>query len=195
MDQKKSLSTLVEEAKARVAAMSPEERDAMWQAQRESWVRGEMAMGESSVAVMPCPRPRHSVKPLDLSMLLRNAFLSGRGLKDGDRLSEADQVAWTEYDPTALLSYRRIESALDRPPFDGWQPVAPEGWFLERAAHGHTSIIYNGDKHEPLSHADGSWKVEFQCLPHGGRLTGARGKTFREAWENACAAVAAEGRK
>lgn len=50
---KKPLSVLVEEAKARVAAMSPEEREAMWQVQRESWVRGEMAMGETSVVAMP----------------------------------------------------------------------------------------------------------------------------------------------
>lgn len=133
------------------------------------------------------------VKPLDLSMILRNAFLSGRGLKDGDRLSDADQAAWMDYDPTELLPYRRIDSALARPPLKAGEPFMPEaptGWFLYSAANEHTRIIYNGDKHEPLPHAEGAWKVEFQRLPYGGRLTGARGKTFREAWENACAAVA-----
>ncbi|MGX7874430.1 hypothetical protein ACVDG5_018210 [Mesorhizobium sp. ORM6] len=75
-------------------------------------------------------------------------------------------------------------------PTEIWQPVEPEGWFLHSAANEHTRIIYNGDKHKPLPHANGPWKVEFQRLPYGGRLTGARGTTFREAWENACAAVA-----
>ncbi|TPI86392.1 hypothetical protein [Mesorhizobium sp. B2-8-9] len=56
---RKSLSVLLEEAKARVAAMSPEEREAMWQAQRESWVRGEMAMGESSVVMKPTQPAAH----------------------------------------------------------------------------------------------------------------------------------------
>ncbi|TIW04126.1 MAG: hypothetical protein E5V77_01475, partial [Mesorhizobium sp.] len=51
MSEKKSISVLLEEAKAHVAAMSPDEREAMWQAQRENWVRGEMAMGESSVVL------------------------------------------------------------------------------------------------------------------------------------------------
>ncbi|WP_191126165.1 hypothetical protein [Mesorhizobium sp. B2-1-2] len=84
----------------------------------------------------------------------------------------------------------REYTAEERRAFDGWQPIEPEGWFLDRANHGHTRIVYNGDKHEPLPHAEGPWTVEFQRLPYGGRLTGARGKTFREAWENACAAVA-----
>ncbi|MER9524053.1 hypothetical protein NKI96_10755 [Mesorhizobium sp. M0292] len=186
----KSLSVLVEEAKARVAAMSPAERDAMWQAQRESWVRGEMAMGETAT-LMP-PMTTNMVKPLDLSMLLRSAFLTGRGLKEGDKLSDADHAAWTGYDPSPLRVFQRIEAALQSRAADPWQPVAPEGWFLYSAANEHTRIIYNGDKHEPLPHAEGPWRVAFQRLPHGGRLTDARGRTFREAWDNACAAVASE---
>ena len=53
-----------------------------------------------------------AVKALDLSNLIRDAFLSGRGLKDGDKLSEADQAAFMEYDPTEYVSYKRIFAAL-----------------------------------------------------------------------------------
>lgn len=127
------------------------------------------------------------VKPLDLSTLLRHAFLSGRGLTDNDKLSDEDQAAWCAYDPSTMNACIRITGALYGPAT--WQPIEPEGWFLHSAANEHTPIIYNGDKHKPLP--DGPpWRVAFQCLPHGGRLTWARGKTFREAWENACAVVA-----
>lgn len=54
----------------------------------------------------------NKVKPFDLSTLLRDAFLSGRGLKDGDKLSEEDVKAWVEYDPEAIPAYQRILSAL-----------------------------------------------------------------------------------
>ncbi|TIT80135.1 MAG: hypothetical protein E5W57_04180 [Mesorhizobium sp.] len=64
MSERKSISVLLEEAKARVAAMSPEEREAMWQAQRESWARGEKAMGETSVVARQ-PAPIASVKALE----------------------------------------------------------------------------------------------------------------------------------
>lgn len=67
--------------------------------------------------------------------------------------------------------------------------TAPNGWFLHRAAHEHTSIVYGGDKHEPLPHADGPWIVEFQRYPSGGLLTKGRGHTLTDAWQNACAAV------
>lgn len=50
-----NLSLLIEEAKAKVAAMSPEEREAMWAVQRESWVRGEMGMRETSQVAAPSP--------------------------------------------------------------------------------------------------------------------------------------------
>jgi len=39
------LQALLAAAKARWDAMPPAEQEAMLQAQRESWVRGEMAMG------------------------------------------------------------------------------------------------------------------------------------------------------
>lgn len=56
-----------------------------------------------------------AVKPLDLSTLLRDAFLSGRGLKDGDKLSDEDQAAWMKYDPERMNAYHRISSALSQP--------------------------------------------------------------------------------
>ena len=43
--QDAELSALIEESKVRVADMSDEERQAMYRAQQESWVRGEMAIG------------------------------------------------------------------------------------------------------------------------------------------------------
>nr|WMC99294.1 hypothetical protein RAR13_11615 [Aminobacter aminovorans] len=52
------------------------------------------------------------VKPLDLSALLRDAFLAGRGLKDGDRLSDDDHTAWCAYDPERMNAYNRICAAL-----------------------------------------------------------------------------------
>ncbi|MFA5897913.1 MAG: hypothetical protein WC829_02250 [Hyphomicrobium sp.] len=42
------LDDLLEQARARVETMSPDEMEAMLRAQQRSWVRGEMAMGESS---------------------------------------------------------------------------------------------------------------------------------------------------
>jgi hypothetical protein len=43
------LDALIAAARVKVAAMSPEEREAMLAAQRESWVRGEQGMEESAV--------------------------------------------------------------------------------------------------------------------------------------------------
>ena len=57
-------------------------------------------------------QPSAKIKPMDLSTLLRDAFLAGRGLKDGDRLSEEDQAAWAAYDPEYLPPYKRIVAAL-----------------------------------------------------------------------------------
>lgn len=47
-----ALAALVERARAVVAAMTPEQRAAMWQAQREGWARGEAAMGDEGTR--PC---------------------------------------------------------------------------------------------------------------------------------------------
>ena len=39
------LEALLAQSREKLAAMAPEDREAMWRAQRESWVRGEMALG------------------------------------------------------------------------------------------------------------------------------------------------------
>lgn len=51
------LQTAVQDALSRVDAMAPEEREAMWRKQRESWVHAEAAMGESSVVTLGQPVP------------------------------------------------------------------------------------------------------------------------------------------
>ena len=73
---------------------------------------------------------------------------------------------------------------------DEEQLIAPDGWFLHAAAHQHSGIRHVGDTHTPLPYAEGPWLVEFQKLPTGGLLTGARGKTLSEAWANAAAVIA-----
>lgn len=54
------------------------------------------------------------VKALDLTYLLRDAFQAGRGLKDGDRLSEADIAAWAAYDPSESAAFKRVSAAIDQ---------------------------------------------------------------------------------
>ena len=73
----------------------------------EAAIRAYLASAPASPAI-----GMQAVKALDLSHLIRDAFLSGRGLKDGDKLSEADQAAFMEYDPTEHVSYKRIYAAL-----------------------------------------------------------------------------------
>lgn len=78
-----------------------------------------MHMGDCSICGNTADAPQHIAakpakpKPLDLSTLLRHAFLSGRGLKENDNLSPADQAAWMEYDPTEMKAFNRITGALD----------------------------------------------------------------------------------
>jgi hypothetical protein len=43
-----ALLALIEKSRDAVKAMSPAEREAMYAAQRRSWVRGEMAMGSDA---------------------------------------------------------------------------------------------------------------------------------------------------
>lgn len=67
-------------------------------------------------------------------------------------------------------------------------PYAPPGWFLWKACHQHTPIVYARDKHKPEEREDGAFLVEFQHTD-GGWLTSAHGHTIVEAWENAVRAV------
>jgi hypothetical protein len=50
-----------------------------------------------------------------MTALLRHAFLSGRGLKDDDKLSDADLDAWCAYDPTMLPVYQLWEASVLEP--------------------------------------------------------------------------------
>ena len=43
-----SLLKLIKEAEARYEAMTPEEKASMWEAQRQSFVRGQMAFGSDA---------------------------------------------------------------------------------------------------------------------------------------------------
>lgn len=44
-ERSEELKKLIEKAKARYDALSPEEKEAYDKAQQESWVRGQMALG------------------------------------------------------------------------------------------------------------------------------------------------------
>ncbi|WP_156383270.1 hypothetical protein, partial [Rhizobium sp. Root483D2] len=50
-----ALMKLIEAAKEKLEAMTPEEQQAMWQAQRESWVRGEMQLDRTNTPSPPAP--------------------------------------------------------------------------------------------------------------------------------------------
>lgn len=50
-----ALMNLIEAAKTKLKAMTPEEQQAMWQAQRESWVRGEMQLDRTDTPAPPAP--------------------------------------------------------------------------------------------------------------------------------------------
>lgn len=66
---------------------------------------------QKSLTAPPRPDREVAVKPLDLSNLLRHAFLSGRGAsKKG--ISDADVRAWAGYDPEECPAFARIRSAL-----------------------------------------------------------------------------------
>ena len=44
--QSKTLTELLDEAQKRYDAMTPEQQEAMWKAQRESWARANMTTGD-----------------------------------------------------------------------------------------------------------------------------------------------------
>lgn len=68
--------------------------------------------------------------------------------------------------------------------------VAPQGWYLYECKHEHTAHRSLSDHTvTPSDHPGGAWSVDFQRLANGGFLTGGRGKTLVEAWQNAVAAI------
>lgn len=52
-----------------------------------------------------------SIKPLDLSTLIRHAFFSGAGYGEFEKISEEDSRRWVEYDPTTLAASQRVNAA------------------------------------------------------------------------------------
>jgi len=55
--ERQKLNDLLAESLAVVEAMSPEEQEEMWQAQRESWVRGEMVLSKMERETTRMHRP------------------------------------------------------------------------------------------------------------------------------------------
>lgn len=53
------------------------------------------------------------VRPLDLSNLMRHAFMAGRGLNpSGSIVSAADRAAWVAYDPSEFPPFMRLDAFL-----------------------------------------------------------------------------------
>lgn len=52
----------------------------------------------------------------DLTLLLRDAFLAGRGLKGGDYLSEDDKRQWATYECGLPYVYKRVKATLAEKP-------------------------------------------------------------------------------
>ncbi|WP_425962633.1 BRCT domain-containing protein [Rhizobium nepotum] len=69
------------------------------------------------------------------------------------------------------------------------QLVEPEGWYLAECRHEHTAHRFAGQTVTPSDHLGGSWYVDFQRLHNGGMLTGGRGYSLTEAWQNAVNAI------
>lgn len=71
-----ALMKLIEAAKAKLASMSPEEQQAMWAAQRESWVRGEMQLDRTADRGIP---PVDHVEPHPYQPTDNGCDVCGRG--------------------------------------------------------------------------------------------------------------------
>lgn len=70
-----------------------------------------------SVDAIPTPAPNAGVvkvKPLDLSNLLKHAFMCG--WYASETISSSSEYNWTEYDPTDNAAYARIMAALEPQP-------------------------------------------------------------------------------
>jgi len=70
------LQDLLDRARETLAAMTPAQREAMYQAQRENWVRGEMALGLDRQALPECrhmKRGPFSIEPGQRLILLNKS--------------------------------------------------------------------------------------------------------------------------
>lgn len=99
----------VADLEAEIAKLTAE-RDAA-QADAEDWARKCAAADEMLDAAVA---GAVKVKPLDLSKLLKHAFICGRASAGG--ASSFHGEAWADYDPTESEAYSRILSAI--PPAD-----------------------------------------------------------------------------
>lgn len=82
-----------------------------------------------------------------------------------------------------------VPPAVGQPPEKIVRLVAPKGWYLLECRHCHEAHTYRDETVRPLAYAEGSWRVQFQRLRGGGRMTEGYGHSLVEAWENAQKAV------
>ena len=81
-------------------------------------------LGKTATMLRAC-KGRVRVKALDLSNLLKHAFMSGRESVSGPNRHKSTG-AWTEYDPQKCAAYVRILAALEPAPDQGEWNVAIE---------------------------------------------------------------------
>lgn len=109
------------------------------------YVRADLA------AVQPAPAPALGavkVKPLDLSNMLKHAFMCG--WYASETISSSSEYNWTEYDPTDNDAYARIMAALEPHPDPRDEVIAR----LVDAMHTISGDIQiNADGEEELSDA------------------------------------------
>ncbi|WP_411839868.1 hypothetical protein [Paracoccus sp. ME4] len=130
------IEAAVRDARARLDAMAPEERDAMWRKQRESWVHAEAAMGESSVVAMGRSAPCDVLQKSREIALKAVADMEGAGpfteegrdddwrfrarLARKETLDAAQAHIALAFDHAALIGYR---DPSDVPQEPDWQPM------------------------------------------------------------------------
>lgn len=86
---------------------------------------------------------RHQIT---LSSLMRHAFMSGAGYGDLDKISEADQARWVEYDPPQTGRMKDLIDAIERP-----TPKAPQDMSL-RELFDHVAIVNDAIRAALLTH-------------------------------------------
>lgn len=123
------IQTAVQDALARVDAMAPEEREAMWRKQRESWVHAEAAMGESSVVAMGWSASCDVLQKSREIALKAVADMEGAGPfteegRDDDwrfRARLARKETLDAAQAHIALAFDRAALTVDRDPSDGTQ--------------------------------------------------------------------------
>lgn len=112
-----------------------------------------------------------------------------------DEAIRAAVQEWRQNNPVAVVPpthyiAKKVYAAIATPSGeDVVHLISPEGWYLYECKHEHTSHRFAGQTVTPSDHPGGAWSVDFQRLANGGMLTGGRGKTLVEAWQNAVIAI------